>query len=173
MSDKKKKDDKKEKASHKNKEKNEGETKDIYFMILYPRKEQEKPEEFVFSENNINPQNIYTNEIKNDNGTYSYQKVFKFNGKEKKYSPEYEIGKDNYIIKFEAKENPFIYDVELKKRNKILKNIAKANIEQKIDYHKKLDIFLEALKSKNEEDKKQTLYKDTIDTFGKKKDLDF
>ena len=172
MSDKKKKDDKKEKASHKNKEKNEGETKDIYFMILYPRKEQEKPEEFVFSENNINPQNIYTNEIKNDNG-YFYQKVFKFNGKEKKYSPEFDIGKDNYIITFDAKENSFIYNVELKKGNKILKKIAKANIDPKIDYRKKLDIFLEALKSNKEEDKKDTLYKDTIDIFGKKKVLDF
>ena len=165
---------KKDKAGHKKKEKNEGETKDIYFMILYPRKEQEKPEEFVFSENNINPQNIYTNEIKNENGTYLYQKVFKFNGKEKKYTPEFEIGKDNYIITFEAKENSFIYDVELKKGNKILKNIAKANIDQKIkDYDGKLDIFLEALKSNNEEGKKETLYKDTIDIFGKKKGFGF
>ena len=74
MSDKKKKDESsnkkdKDKASHKKKEKSEGESKDIYFMILYPRKEQEKPEEFLFSENNINPQNIYTDEIKNENGT--------------------------------------------------------------------------------------------------------
>ena len=166
---------KKEKSSHKKKEKKEGEAKDIYFTIIYPRKEQEKPEEFAFSEKSINPDNIYRKETKNENGTYYYQKVFKFNGKEKKYSPEFEIGKDNYIITFEVKENSFVYDVELKMGNKILKNIAKKNIDQKIiDYHQKLDIFLEALKKNNEEEnKRETLYIDTINLFEKRKGFSF
>ena len=166
---------KKKKSGHRKKEKSGGDSKDIYFLLLYPRKEQEKLEEFAFSEKNINPQNVYTNEIKYEDGSYFYQKVFKFNGKEKKYNPEFEIGKDNYIISFEVKENSFVYDVELKKGNKILKNISKANIDQKIiDYHKKLDIFLEALKSHNEEEsKRDALYKDTIELFGKKKGFSF
>ena len=100
---------KKVKCSHKKKEKekSEGEAKDIYFIILYPRKQQEKPDEFSFSENDlkeINPQNISKEEIKQENETYFYKKVFKFNGKtNKKYSPEFEIGKDNYLISFEVK----------------------------------------------------------------------
>jgi len=109
---------KKGKSGHKKKEKekSEGEVKDIYFMIFYPRKQQEKPDEFAFSENDINPQYIHTVEIKEENGTYFYKKVFKFNGKtEKKYNPEFEIGKDSYLIEFDVKENSFVYDVELKK----------------------------------------------------------
>ena len=165
---------KKGKSSHKKKEKTEGEPKDLYFIILYPREQQEKPGEFVFSENSINPQNIYMDEKIQENGKYFYKKVFKFNGKtEKEYNPEFEIGKDSYLITFEAKENSFIYDVELKKGNKILKNITKINIDQKIDFHKKLDIFLEALKKNDEEGKNDALYKDTIDLFEKKKGFSF
>ena len=126
-------------------------------------------------ENTINPQNIYSDEIRQENGSYFYKKVFKFIGKtDNKYSLEFEIVKDYYIITFEVKENSFIYDVELKKGNKILKNITKENIDQKIiDYHKKLDIFLEALKKNNEENKKEILYKDTIDLFEQKKGFSF
>ena len=90
-------------------------------------------------ENTINPQNIYSDEIKQENGGYFYKKVFKFIGKtDNKYSLEFEIVKDYYIITFEVKENSFIYDVKLKKGNKILKKITKESIDQKIiNYHKK------------------------------------
>ena len=153
-------------------EKSESETRDIYFIILYQRKQQEKPDEFAFSENDCIPKNIYTDEI-NQEGTYFYKKVFKFIGKaDNQYSLEFEIIKDYYIIKFEINDNSFVYDVELEKGNKILTNIPKENIDQKIiDYHKKIDIFLEALKNNNEENKNETLYKDTINLFEKKKDF--
>ena len=165
---------KEKKSKKKGKEKPVSEEKDIYFIILYPRKQQEKPDEFAFTETDINPQKIFTDELKLENETYFYKKVFKFKGKtNQKYSPEFEIGKDNYIISFEVKEDSFIYDVELKKGNKILKNIAKEIIDQKIDYHKKLDIFLEALKKNNEENKDEALYKETIDLFEKKKGFSF
>ena len=90
-------------------------------------------------ENTINPQNIYSDEIKQENGGYFYKKVFKFIGKtDNKYSLEFEIVKDYYIITFEVKENSFIYDVKLKKGNKILKKNTKESIDQKIiNYHKK------------------------------------
>ena len=43
--------------------KDEGE-KDIFFIIIYQTETQEKPDEFAFIEKNINPQNIFTDEIK-------------------------------------------------------------------------------------------------------------
>ena len=160
----------------------EGEEKDIYFMILYPRKQQEKDNEFVFAEKGIIPKNIYKDEIQQEN-EYFYKKVFKFNGKtKKKYSIEFDIDKDNYIIFFEVKENSFVYDVELKKGNKILKNIVKTDIPQNIiDYYEKLDIFLDALKKNKEENKTEenlntlnkTLYEDTIELYKNKKGFSF
>ena len=159
----------------KEKENGEEETKDIYFILLYKRKQQEKSDEFVFSENDIIPESIYKNELQQENGIYFYEKIFKFIGKtDNKYSLEFEISKDNYFILFEVKKSSFVYDVELKKGNKILKNIAKENIDQKIlDYPKKLDIFLKALIKNNEENKIGTLYKDTIELFEKIKGFSF
>ena len=138
------------------KEKREGEAKDIYFIILYQRKQQEKPNEFDFSETGFIPLNIYKEELLQENGAYLYLKVFKFIEKTNaKYTIEFEIVKDYYIITFEVKENSFVYEVELKQGNKILTNIAKVKIEQNIiDYNKKLDLFLNALKNNNEENKK-------------------
>ena len=151
------------------------EPKDIYFIILYPRKQQEKPDEFAFR-NDINPKSIYTEEIKYENGTYAYKKVFKFNGKtNERYKLEFKIGDDQYsmyIIDFEVKENSFIYDVQLKKQNVIICQPLIIN-QSIIDYHKKLDIFLDALKKNNEENKKDILFKNTIDLFGKKKGFSF
>ena len=83
---------KEKKTSHKKKEKEkgEGETKEIYFIILYQRKQQDKPDDFSFLENAINPQNIYSDEIKQENGGYFYKKVFKFIGKtDNKYSLDF------------------------------------------------------------------------------------
>ena len=46
-------------------------------------------------------------------------------------------------------DNIFVYDVKLEKGHKYLENIAKEKIEQKsIDYQDKLDLFLEAFKTK-------------------------
>ena len=166
---------KKEKSKGIIKVKKEGEERDIYFLIFYPRKQRENPDEFSFLENDINPQNIYTDEIDQENGTFYYKKVFKYNGKaNKKYSLEFEIGKDNYIISFEVKENVFIYELGLKKGNKRIKNIAKEIIDQNsITYNQKIDIFLEALKKNNEKNKVETLYRDIIDLFEKKEGFSF
>ena len=41
----------------------EREIKDIYFILLYPRKQPENPDEFAFDKNNINPQNIFQSDI--------------------------------------------------------------------------------------------------------------
>ena len=156
-------------------ETDESEIKDIYFIILYPRKEQEKPYEFTFSENDINPENIYTEEIKQENQIIIYKKVFKFNGRtHKKYKLEFYNGKIYYIITFEVKNNSFIYDIELKKGYKYLENNPLEIIDQKIiGYNKKLDIFLEALKRNNEDKKANILYKDTIDLYEEKKGFSF
>ena len=166
---------KKKSSSRKKKEKREGEAKDIYFIILYQRKQQEKPNEFDFSETGFIPLNIYKEELLQENGAYLYLKVFKFIEKTNtKYTIEFEIVKDYYIITFEVKENSFVYEVELKQGNKILTNIAKVIIEQNIiDYNKKLDLFLNALKNNNEENKKDILYRDTIDLYEKKKGFGF
>ena len=132
--------------NHNKKENIEGETKDIYFIILNQIKEKEKDDKIDFSEFNIIPKNIFEKELKKENGTIFYLKVLKFNGKTNhNYNIEFEKGKACYIITFEDKENSFVYDVELKKGNKVLKNIEKEIIDQKIiTYYQKLDIFLEA-----------------------------
>ena len=157
-------------------ENNEEEIKDIYFIILYPIKKKNKFYEIHFSESDIIPEKYFEIEKEEENGAFFYIKIFKFNGKtNNNYNLEFELGKDCFIITFEVKENSFIYDIELKKGNKILTNIDKEIIDQNIiDYHKKLDIFLEALKKNNEEEsKRETLYKDTIDLFEKRKGFSF
>jgi len=55
---------------------------EIYFQILYRRKEKEK--EFKFTKYEIEPSIFFVNEIKAENGTYLYEKVFKFKRKAKK-----------------------------------------------------------------------------------------
>ena len=99
----------------------EEKTKDIYFYILYPIKKKEKLDEIDFSESDIIPENIFENELKEENGRIFHIKVFKFNGKtNNNYNILFEIDNNCYTITFEVKESTFIYDVELKKGNKIL-----------------------------------------------------
>ena len=76
----------------------EGDTKDIYFIIIYQRKQKEKSSEFLFSKSNITPKNIYTNEIKEENGIYFYYKVFKFKDK---IQDESHNDPHNYTIEFD------------------------------------------------------------------------
>lgn len=42
---------------------NNGKEKEIYFIILYERKEKEKPEDFVFTKYDIIPKLIYEKEL--------------------------------------------------------------------------------------------------------------
>ena len=155
-------------------------SKDIYFIIYYQREQQENPKELVFEENNIIPKNILTNELRGER-VFIYIKVFKFYRKikdnnlnnNKSYCLNFEIGKDDYIISFKSKKNSFIFDVELKKHIKILK-MNKQIIDQKnINYYDKFELFLEALKKNNEEDKIESFYKEAIDLFKKKKGFSF
>ena len=133
-----------------NEKKNGIETKDIYFIILYQRKQKEKKDELIFSKSKI-PQNIYTNEIKEENGGYFYNKVFKIEIKMQdknfnnsiNYNLEFDIDRDKYNVLFDVKNNSFIYDVILKNQN--LQNNTEEIIDQNIrDYHYKLNIFIEA-----------------------------
>ena len=160
----------------------EGNTKEIYFIILYQRRQREKKDALVFSKSNVMPINIYINEEKRENGAYFYNKVFKFNHKildensnnPINYNIEFDIEEDRYKVLFNAKEYSFIYDVELKKRRKILKNITEEDIEQNNkDYLCKLDLFIQALKKNNEEDKIDKLYKETIEMYSDKKSFSF
>ncbi len=204
---------------------------EIYFQILYRRKEKEK--EFKFTKYEIEPSVFFVNEIKAENGTYLYEKVFKFKRKakkkeeskkhadpkkkedqksktkdtkkegekkkkeddakkteDKKKDPkkkekkkddkedeieiQFEIGKDSYIITFNADDKIFCFDVELKKGNKYLKNIAKENIDQNfLNYFQKVEIYLNSLKQKKEEEKVETLYKEAIKLYSKKKGFYF
>ena len=67
-----------------------GESKEneIYFMILYQRKEKEKSKEFIFTKYDKEPKIIYSKEIEGKgegkNKIYLYQKVFKLKKKPKK-----------------------------------------------------------------------------------------
>ena len=57
--------------------KNINEEKELYFLILYRMKAQEKDKDFIFTKYEMEPQKIYAKEIKAQNGTYLYEKVFK------------------------------------------------------------------------------------------------
>ena len=157
--------------------------KDIYFIILNQKEEKGKTNYLKFL-SKVSPIIIYEKEIEKEKGIYIEHKVFKLNiekndnnkkkeektKKENNYKIEYEIENDIYSISFDVKENSFIYDIELKKGNKYLDNIVKENINQNIiSLYNKLEIFLEALKKNNEEDKIEKLYEETIDLYKKKK----
>ena len=50
--------------------------KDLCIIILYEMKQKEEQDVINFLKSNIIP--IYTKEIKEENGTYFYNKIFKF-----------------------------------------------------------------------------------------------
>lgn len=147
--------------------------KELYFIIFYLRIKEENPSDFVFSkDNDILPNIIFNKEITISDNRFVYRKVFKLKNIGLKNNAKiiFFIGKeDKYIINFEIKEKYFIYDVDLKVGHKILPNIALGDIDQqKMEYHDKLDIFLEALKQNNEENKTRELYRETIELYLKK-----
>jgi hypothetical protein len=77
------------------------------------------------------------------------------------------------MISFEVKDKTFIYDVEFKKGHRHLTTIIPIDIKQNLKYQYKLDLFLEALKKKNEENKIDELYKETIELYSKKSMFSF
>ena len=152
--------------------------KDIYFIVLYEKRTMEKPNDFIFTEDECQAENICTKTINKKTDLFIYQKVFKLNingeknEKKKEINLEFEIGPYKYMISFQIEERIFYFDVELKKGNKYLTNIAKENIDQKfLNYFQKLEVYLEALKQKKEEDKIDILYEEAI--YSKKKGFYF
>ena len=125
----------------------------IYFIILSPSEEKINFSDLKFL-SEIEPEIVYTTNIKNENGSFLSHNVFKLDIKKKdknkktvKYQLKYEIGEKSYDIIFDYKDSFFIYEVQLLKGNKFIDNIIKRKIDQnKIPLHYKLDIFLEALK---------------------------
>ena len=161
---------------------NEDKQKEIYFMVLIPKeeeKEKEKGEEETSKELNfiseIVPDIIYEKTIKIAKGSFLDHKVFKFGVKNEeenkkienhKYIIEYLIGNDIYTITFDVEANSFIYDIDLKKGDYYINNIVKENIDQNfIPIYNKLEVFLEALKNKNEIDKIEILYEEAIQLY--------
>ena len=170
--------DKKE-ASKSSKQKTpQGEEKDIYFIITYRLNKKEPIEELTYSEEcESKPEIILNKEIKTNNNKYVYKKVFKYKnvGAKKKVEIDFLYGQeiDKYMISFEVKDKTFIYDLEFKKGHKHLKTLVPEEIKQNIKYQDKLDLFLEALKEKKEENKIDELYKETIDLYSKKSMFSF
>jgi hypothetical protein len=74
-----------------------GKEKDIYFIISYQRTGEEIIDELIIPKSNKIPINIYTNEIKGENGTYYYNKVYKLKN----------------IIQEERSNNPINYSIEI------------------------------------------------------------
>ena len=83
---------------------NNNKEKEIYFLILYEMKAQEKDNDFIFTKYEIKPQIIYTKEIKAQNGTYLYEKVFKIKKKLKKEGKKKEDKKKEDKTKEEKKK---------------------------------------------------------------------
>ena len=153
-------------------------SKTFYFFVYYPRtqKETESDIDFVVpKEVEQRPECIFSDEKYSD-GIHYYHKIYKVTktetkGKKANYY-EFEIGEEKYIISFNNKDNEFIYEVNIEFGKKIID--IRRNIDQtNIDYHKKLDYFIEALKSNGEEDKIDKLYEDSISLFSDKKGFSF
>ena len=154
--------------------------KEIYFMVLKQTKEKEKYNEFNFT-SAIKPQIIYEKQIAKENKECIDHKVFKFTIKENRsneqeetplnnYQIKYQEGNNNYIISFSVKNNSFIYDIELKQVGNYLNEIIEETFDQNIiPLYNKLDIFIEALKLNNENQKIEKLYEDTIELYENKK----
>ena len=53
--------------------------KDIYFIVLYEKRTIEKPNDFIFTKNEYQAENICTKMINKKPDLFIYQKVFKLN----------------------------------------------------------------------------------------------
>jgi hypothetical protein len=149
----------------------------LYFFISYQRTKKDDNNEIFFVEpksENQKPECIYIDE-NYENQIYYYKRIFKVDkskGKNKKYYFEFEICDDRYIITFDNKGNSFVYDVGIEMGKKIIDIRRKIN-QNKIEYHEKMDNFIEALKNNGEENKIDELFKETIELYSKKKGFSF
>ena len=141
-------------------------TREIYFIIIYPRIEDGKSEELIFKKEDKSPQCIYTTKIGPNNQQKNTEniKVFKFKHTTKEKNSvfyEFNIGENHYEISFEIKNKIFIYDLTLKILRKSL--FTKSNIVQNsIDYFEKMIYFIKALTEKKETEKIDNLYEETV-----------
>lgn len=143
-------------------------TNEIYFIINYPRDSEENKKDIYFDKKSIKPKCIFVQCIPTKK-KYNYKKVFKFESiHEERYKLEFYNKEDRYIISFNAKDKTFIYDVTLEKGLNIIKYKTKIS-QTRMDYREKMDFFIKALVKNNEEDKKDKLFKDTIDLYSVKK----
>ena len=170
--------DKKESSKSSKSKTQKGEEKDIYFIITYKLNKKEPLDKLAFSkECESKPDIILNKEIQTKNNKFAYKKVFKYKniGAKKSTKLVFYYGEelDKYMISLDIKEKTFIYDVEFLKGHKYLTNIVPEIIDQNIKYQDKLDLFLEALKKNNEENKIQDLYKETIELYSKKSRFSF
>ena len=127
-----------------------------------------------------NPKCIYSKE-NSANKEYNYIKIFKFNKnqsnkkkEEKKYMFGFTSDENSYIITLENKGSIFFYDdVILQMRTKDKYMLSEIN-QNNIDYKQKMIYFLAALENnKEEKEKVDVLYKETIELFSKKNDVSF
>ena len=155
------------------------EEKEIYFIVLYKRKEKEMKNDFVFSENNYRTQNIYSRyDLNQKEGSYFYQKVFKLFinsdkiSKEKKINISFKIGGKTYTIYINVDDKLFYYDIKLIKEYKFLLTLKKREEDQNIlNYYQKFEIFSAALKDNKEKAKIDKLYEETIKLYSIKQDF--
>ena len=165
--------------------KSESTNKDVYFLILRPSEEKVDFTGLNYkTDNKIEPKIIYKKKIDKEDGTFLEEIVFKFKKKEKKKNNEkkessksYKIkfyeGVHTYNIAFSSKNESFLYQPELTTGNKFLHLIEEPIKQNIIPLYNKLNIFLEALKTNNENDKEDKLYEDTINLYSKKNSLVF
>ena len=151
--------------------------KEIYFIVLYKRKEKEKLNDFCFSKNNYKIINIY-NRCQLEEDLYFYKKVFKLFikfdniSKENKVTMSFIIGGKTYTISFNVDEKSFYYDIQITKEYNFLPILSKSVENQNIlNYYQKLEIFIGALKENNEESKIDSLYEETIKLYSKKNEF--
>ena len=141
-------------------------SKEIYFIVLYERKQIEKNiNDFTFVKNHYKIDNIYTNILKKNQSQYFYQKVFKVIleeddiKKENNFDISFEIGGYTYTIAFNIDDKSFYYDIIVTKIIKLLSIFPKKEIDQSfLNYYQKLELFISALKQNKEEGKIDNLY---------------
>ena len=83
---------------------------------------------------------------------------------------EFILKDDIYIILFEADKTTFIYQVNLIS-GKIILDIKRKILQNRIEYKDKIEYFIEALKEDKE--KINELYKDTLELYFKKRFFSF
>jgi hypothetical protein len=155
--------------------------KDLYFLILNPSELNIDFKNLKYV-SNISPSIIFNKTIEISKGNQLEEIVFKFTRRKKKkdnkekkkdgekeYIIKYISGDHSIIISFDAKKKSFIYSPELSIGNIYLDNIPEPIEQNIIPLYNKLNIFQEALEKNNESNKKEKLFKDSIDLYEKKK----